>query len=255
LVSVFLSADGRYALSGSRDKTLKLWEVSSGHCLRTFKGHTDPVISVFLSVDGHYALSGSLDKTIKLWDVSRAECLRTFEGHTDSVLSVFLSADGRYALSGSADKTLKLWDVSQGGCLWTFEGHADSVRPVFLSADGRYALSGSWDNTLKLWTLDWELEGRQPDDWDEAARPYLEVFLAQQTPYAEPLPTGRQPTEEELALALTRRGSPTWTKADFQRLLSGLGCAGYGWLRPEGVQKQLEEMAANWQGPPPLPGE
>ena len=151
--SVFLSADGRYALSGSRDKTLKLWEVASGQCLRTFEGHTDSVTSVFLSADGCYALSGSTDHTLRLWEVSSGHCLRTFEGHTNAVTSVFLSADGRYALSGSTDHTLRLWEVSSGHCLRTFEGHTNAVTSVFLSADGRYALSGSWDQTLRLWEV------------------------------------------------------------------------------------------------------
>ncbi len=152
--SVSLSADGKYAISGSADKTLKLWEVSTGQCLRTFEGHSDDVNSVCLSADGRYALSGSWDNTIKLWSVSKGQCLRTFIGHTAYVASVSLSADGRYALSGSHDKTLKLWDVNTGRCLRTFEGHKWVVRSVSLSADGKYALSsGGYDHTLKLWDV------------------------------------------------------------------------------------------------------
>ena len=158
--SVSLSADGRYALSGSHDKTLKLWEVSTGQCLRTFEGHSDDVNSVCLSADGRYALSGGGD-TLKLWEVSTGQCLRTFERHSNGVRSVSFSADGKYALSGGSisflsrgdDKTLKLWDVSTGQCLRTLKGHNDSVKSVSLSADGKYALSGSDDKTLKLWEV------------------------------------------------------------------------------------------------------
>ena len=71
-------------LSGSEDKTLRLWEVESGKCLRTFEGHTGNVNSVCLSADGRYALSGSEDKTLRLWEVESGKCLRTFEGHTDT---------------------------------------------------------------------------------------------------------------------------------------------------------------------------
>jgi len=49
-------------------------------------------------------------------------------------------------------------------------------------------------------------------------------------------------TEEAITLALTRRGTPTWTEQDFQNLLYTLKCAGYGWLKPEGVRQQLEAM-------------
>ncbi len=67
VTSVCLSSDGRYALSGSTDATVKLWEVAGGQCLRTFAGHADAVTSVTFSADGRCALSGSADRTLKLW--------------------------------------------------------------------------------------------------------------------------------------------------------------------------------------------
>jgi hypothetical protein len=203
-------------------------------------------------MDARFALSGSVDTTLKLWEVSSGRCLRTFEGHTDDVNSVCLSSDGRVALSGSRDKTLKLWEVSSGRCLRTFEGHKDSVCSVCLSCDGRLALSGSHDRSIQVWILDWDLEAKRRSDWDEGARPYLEMFLSAHTPWGAELPVKREPSEQELQLALTRRGKPRWTERDFERLLFTLGCAGYGWLRPEGVRRELEKMAASWQGPPPL---
>jgi WD40 repeat protein len=257
--SVCLSADGRHALSGSRDKTLRLWDVATGHCLRTFEGHTDSVQSVCLSADGRYALSaGYWDYTLKLWDLATGRCLRTFEGHASGVESVCLSADGRYALSGSHDGMVKLWEVATGRCLRTREGHDFSslpevetkkaVRSVCLSADGRYTLSaGTEGHTLEVWFLDWDLEDNQPADWDEGARPYLEVFLAAHQPYAGELPADRTPTDEDVTCALTRKGRPVWTEDDFSQFLYTLGCAGYGWLRPEGVRRELEKMTADWQ--------
>jgi WD40 repeat protein len=155
--------------------------------------------------------------------------------------------------------------------LRTFAGHAGAVTSVALSADGRHALSGSADGTLKLWILDWELEDVPPADWHDGALPYLERFLALHTPYAARLAADRKrtvkeivrmpltrlfrsaPTEEEVRQALTRRGKPSWTESDFKDLLAALGCAGYGWLRPEGVRRKLEELAQAWKGPPLLP--
>ena len=64
------SPDGRYALSGSWDKTLKLWDINTGKEIRTFRGHSSYVRSVAFSPDGRYALSGSWDETLKLWDIS-----------------------------------------------------------------------------------------------------------------------------------------------------------------------------------------
>ncbi len=57
-------------MSGSGDKTLKLWDVATGKEIRTFVGHTSTVDSVAFSPDGRTALSGSGDRTLKLWDVT-----------------------------------------------------------------------------------------------------------------------------------------------------------------------------------------
>ena len=134
-----------------------------------------------------------------------------------------------------------------------------------LSADGRFALSGSADRTLKLWILDWELEDKQPADWDEGARAYLETFLRMQTPYTVGLAQDRRRSmkeimhlpllrlfkatsaEDEALDSLTRRGKPCWAEKDWQRLLHLLGCAGYGWLRPEGVRSMLKRIMRQWK--------
>jgi len=60
------------------------------------------------------------------------------------------------------------------------------------------------------------------------------------------------PTNAEIRRGLTRRGTPSWTEEDFELLLFTLGCAGFGWLRPEGVRRKLEQLTRKWQGPPPL---
>jgi len=243
VISTTFSPDGRRVLSGSVDNTVKMWDLHNGACLLTFKVHNyESMFSLAISPDVRQALIGRFE-TLKLWNLQNGACLRTLEGHTGWVSSVAFSPDGRWALSGSDDNTLKLWDLAGGACLRIFEGHRDRVLSVAFGPDGRRALSGSGDGTLKLWNLVWEYEFPGWADWDEGARPYLENFLTLHTPYAAVLPQDREPTEEEIRLALTHRGKPTWTEDDFQGLLTELGQRGYGWLREEGVHRKLEEMA------------
>ena len=153
VVSVAISADGRTALSGGLDGTLKLWYLSTGREIRTISGHQSGLSSVSLSADGRTGLSGGYDKTLKLWDLSTGREIRTLSGHQHYVTSVVLSADGHTALSGSEDETLKLWDLSTGEEIRTFSGHQGKVMAVALSADGRTALSGGWNCTLKVWEV------------------------------------------------------------------------------------------------------
>ena len=147
--SVAFSPDGRLALSGSLDNSLKLWEVATGRELRSFNGHTNYVNSVAFSPDGRFALSGSEDTTLKLWDVATGKELRTFNGHTSYIHSVAFSPDGRLALSGGLDGMLKWWDVATGNELSSFT--LGTIQSVAFSPDGRFALSGGFHGGLILW--------------------------------------------------------------------------------------------------------
>ncbi len=148
---VAFSPDGRTIISGSDDKTLKLWEVASGREVRTFRGHSKAITAVAFSPDGRTVVSASYDETLKLWVVASGRALQTFARHDDGVRTVAFSPDGRTIVSGGQDETLKLWDVSNGSLLRTFRGHKGSVNNVAFSPDGRIIASLSFDDTLKLW--------------------------------------------------------------------------------------------------------
>ncbi|MFN6477929.1 NB-ARC domain-containing protein [Nostoc sp. DedQUE07] len=152
--TVALTPDGKYVISGSRDKTLKVWDWQTGEQLRTLVGHSDSVYSLALTPDGKYVISGSVDNTLKVWDWQTGEQLRTLVGHSDRVYSLALTPDGLYVISGSLDKTLKVWDWQIGEQLRTLVGHSLWVHAVALTPDGLYVISGSGDNTLKVW--DWQ---------------------------------------------------------------------------------------------------
>jgi WD40 repeat protein len=150
------SPDGEHALSVSADKTMRLWDVKTGRCLRVFEGHTHSVDCVAWSADQCRALSGGGDRIVRLWDVETGQCLRVLEGHMGNVDWVALSANNRYALSGARDETVRLWDVETGQCLRVLEGHTGAAWCVAWSADGRRALSSgsTSDITVRLWDVE-----------------------------------------------------------------------------------------------------
>ena len=151
--AVAVTADGKRAISGSDDKTLKVWDLTTGNELFTLNGHTSFVNAVAVTADGKRAISGSRDKTLKVWDLTTRKELFTLNGHSDWVNAVAVTADGKRAISGSDDKTLKVWDLTTRQQLFTLNGHTSWVNAVAVSADGNLAISGSYDKTLKVWDL------------------------------------------------------------------------------------------------------
>jgi len=153
-----------------------------------------------------------------------------------SIYSVCFSPDGNFFAAAGNENYVLLFNLYTGDKIRIHTAHTESITSLSFSIDGRYLFTGSNDNTIGLTEIDWELEFPPLTDWDDGAQPYLDIFLALHTPYG---PDG-----------LSRQGVPSWTEKDFQKLLTELQIRGYGWLRPEGVRRKLEELARirGWRG-------
>lgn len=252
-----LSVDVRFAVSGSEDMTVRLWEPITAECVRVFEGHESAVTKVCISLDGTKIFSADSEGFIKLWDIETGECLRTIEAHSNHVSDLRMTFDGKFAVSGSWDKTVKLWRLSDGLCMKTFE-HEDWVTSVDLTPDGRYLVSSSYAGT-KCWELIWRLEPREVVEWDEGARPLLEILMNANAAWDGKLGTPVDMTEEEKKNTLRRQG-PSWTawhtpseKNDWHRIWhlnwdieKTLGYAGYGWLS-QGLEDEAGKVQEAWR--------
>jgi hypothetical protein len=151
---VAFAPDGRKALSGGADGSVRLWDTHTGKELRRFDGHAGPVWAVVYSPDGRRALSGGFDARVRLWELASGREVRRFDGHTDYVRGVAFAPDGRRVLSGGDDRTVRLWDADTGKELRCLRGHDHYVFGVALSGDGGRALSASLDRTVRLWDVE-----------------------------------------------------------------------------------------------------
>jgi len=142
--SLDVSPNNRLLVSGSQDKTAKIYEIiyasgfkNSRACgeLRyrgTFKGHKRGVWTVKFSPTDRLVATGSGDKTIKLWNLDDFSCIKTFEGHTNSVLRVDFLTLGLQLVTSASDGLVKVWNVQDEECVTTLDNHEDKASFLLL---------------------------------------------------------------------------------------------------------------------------
>ena len=129
--SLTFSPDGALLVSGSHDRTIKLWDIQTGGVVTTFYGHTGYVYSVSISVDCATIASGSLDKTICLWNIQSGECYHVIQ-HKSSVDSVYFSPLNSQHLIFISDS--KVWQ-------WTADGH--QITPTYNGSHAAFSVDGT----------------------------------------------------------------------------------------------------------------
>jgi guanine nucleotide-binding protein subunit beta-2-like 1 protein len=159
---VALSIDNNFALTGSWDKTMRLWDLNAGRTTYRYFGHTKDVLSVTMSPDNSQFISGSRDKSVRLWN-TLGEYKYTFEenkGHTDWVTCVRFTPVSKEPLIVTAgwDRTVKLWRRDNLQLKANLIGHTNCVNTVTLSPDGHFCASGGKDNQAMIWDIQ---EGKQ----------------------------------------------------------------------------------------------
>lgn len=159
VLSLVFSSDGQWLVSGSHNRSIKLWDLDSPSEQPVYvisNAHLNQILSLAINSQRQILVSGGADRTIKLWDLMTGKersPKHILEGHSGQVWCVAISSDGTKLASASADFTVKLWNAETGELLQTFAGHLGEVRTVTFSPDGKFLASGGDDLEIKLWNL------------------------------------------------------------------------------------------------------
>jgi WD40 repeat protein len=150
VLSVSFSLDSSLVVSGSYDRTVRIWNTMTGRLLTTCEGHKSEVRSVAFSPDGVQVISGSSDGTVRIWD-SRTGAQLAVLPHESSVRSIAFSPHTAQIASGSEDSLMRLWDATTGNLLARYEGHNGRINSVAFSFDGTQVASASDDRSVRIW--------------------------------------------------------------------------------------------------------
>ncbi|MEJ2715679.1 MAG: protein kinase [Deltaproteobacteria bacterium] len=147
------SSNGREAVSGGDDRSVRLWDLNTGKNILALSGHTDTISSVALSRDGKQILSSSWDGSIKLWNRLDGTLLKTFKGHDGEVAAAAFVDDSRLILSAGFDGVVKMWDADSGRLLRDLRGHTDRITSLAVSVSAERFITGAMDGTARVWDV------------------------------------------------------------------------------------------------------
>jgi WD40 repeat protein len=159
ITSMALSPDGKRLMTGSNDRTARVWDLSTPDPAATpvvLYGHEGAITSVAFSPDGNLVLTGSMDGTARLWDLRHSDPSAkslVLRGHDNEIELVGISPDGRWlATSGLFTARLRrLASPDSSETVLVLRGHSKEVQGLDFSPEGRWLATASWDGTVRLW--------------------------------------------------------------------------------------------------------
>jgi len=153
--SVAYSPDGRHIVSGSKDCTVRIWDLTLGEEMMSLQSDNDSAVdSVTFASDNKTIAAGTVSGIISVWGLSAGHWIpRQLDGHSSGVSCIRFSSNGTLLASGSYDKTVRLWRTQSNEQVFLMEGHDESVTVVEFSPTADILASGSWDQTIRFWNI------------------------------------------------------------------------------------------------------
>ncbi|KAF5930773.1 hypothetical protein HYC85_031646 [Camellia sinensis] len=147
ITALALSPDNTFLFSASHSRQIRVWDLSSLKCLRSWKGHEGPVMGMACDASGGLLATAGADRKVLVWDIDGGFCTHFFKGHKGVVTSIMFHPDPNRLIlfSGSDDATVRVWDLATKKCIATLDKHFSAVTSMAVSEDGWSLLSAGRD--------------------------------------------------------------------------------------------------------------
>jgi len=147
-------SDSNVFVTGSVDRTARLWDLRASGCTQTLWGHESDVNSVCFHSSSVTFVSCSEDKTVRLWDIRSDQEVCQYKASTpnSSFTSAGVSSSGRIIFGASDDSTVHMWDVS-GSHNGVLSGHENRITQLAVAPAGFAIATSSWDQNVRVWGL------------------------------------------------------------------------------------------------------
>jgi len=150
---VCVDSSNDWFVSGSADRTVKVWDLVTGKLKLTLTGHIQAVRGVSLSGRIPYMFTCSEDKTVRCWDLERNEVVRTYHGHLGGVYSIAIHPDLDLIATGGTDGAVRVWDIRTRKEIYALLGHKEAVQCLLMQSSEPQIVSGGADAMVRLWDL------------------------------------------------------------------------------------------------------
>ena len=154
LTNCAFNKSGDKFITGSYDRTCKVFHTDTGEEIHTLEGHKNVVYAIaFNNPYGDKIITGSFDKTCKLWDANSGECYYTLRGHASEIVCLGFNPQSTVIATGSMDNTAKLWDVEKGVETCTLVGHTAEIVSLSFNTSGDQIVTGGFDHDSRVWDV------------------------------------------------------------------------------------------------------
>ncbi|TVU15947.1 hypothetical protein EJB05_39491 [Eragrostis curvula] len=155
ITALALSPDARILFAAGHSRLVRVWDLASRSCIRSWKGHDGPIMAMACHASGGLLATAGADKKVCVWDVDGGFCTHFFRGHTGVVTTVMFHKDPKRLLlfSGSEDGTVRVWNLDNKKCIAVLKEHFSTITSLSLSEDGQTLISAGRDKVVNVWDI------------------------------------------------------------------------------------------------------